>query len=162
MRHAPVMTARSLCCCGTASRALATHAIVSLALAALLAIDPLFNLPDGLLVLPHPLLAVRPTPAHGAATEHFTSPSHGAAAAACAYDPGGSWAIGILSGPDPGSMTKGHAPVITCSSLRAGAGNMTGSTVDIASSVAEPFLLVPPPELAGKEGACCYPPSLGT
>ena len=156
------MTPRPLCCCGTASRALATHAVVSLALAAILAIDPLFNHPNGLLTLPHPLLAARPTPAHGAATEHLPSPSHGAAAAACAYDPRGSWAIGILSGPDPGSMTKGHAPVITCSSLRAGAGNMTGSTVDIASSVAEPFLLALPPELAGNRGACCNPISLGT
>ena len=157
------MMPRSRSCCGTAFQALATHAVVSLALAALLAIDPLFNHPYGLLTLPHPLLAARPPLAHGAATEHLPSPSHGAAAAACAYDPRGSWAIGILSGPNPGSLTKGHAPVITCGSLRAGAGNnMTGSTADLVSSVAEPFLLALPPELAGNRGACCNPISLGT
>lgn len=142
------MTNRYHCCCyGTASRALAIHAVVTLALATLLAVDLLFNHPNGLLVLPRPLLTSALAPTHGARP----TPPH---ASTCAYDPGGSWAIGTLSGPDPSSLTEGHEPVIACGLLRAGAGNMTGSTgstVDLVSSVAEPFLLWPPPRLAGKE-----------
>lgn len=88
----------------------------SIAVCILLALDPLFNPPFGLLT-PQGLFASGRGPK-----------------AACSYDYEGSWQLGTVRGHDPLALQISNQSVLTCASLA----NFTA-----ASYVAQPFLLVP-------------------
>lgn len=96
-----------------------TYLTISLLIAVVLLIDPLFNRPSGLIT--SSLFTGKPTD-HGDASP-------------CAFDYEGSWQIGLVQGASPLALQVSNESVISCRTI----GNQTA-----ASYVAEPFLVIPP------------------
>ncbi|KAL6757879.1 hypothetical protein V8C86DRAFT_2612716 [Haematococcus lacustris] len=102
----------------TKNRGFAIYAGVSLLVAFILLIDPLFNAPNGLIT--SSLFTGRPSD-HGEAVP-------------CNFDYEGSWQIGVASGPSPLTLQIANQSVLSCASV---------ANATAASYVAEPCLVVP-------------------
>ena len=95
-----------------------TYIVASVSLILLLYVDPLFNVPDGLIT-----------------TEWFTGKPSSHGSERCSFDYEGSWEVGLLQGSTPLQTTLGNESVINCHTVSS----------PKASYVAEPCLVLPIP-----------------